>query len=68
MTQIEHLRAQAQRAERLARHVVDAITIDRLLEASAEYRRQADGLEQRSRCGTLAQEPMRPLSVVRRID
>ncbi len=68
MTQIEHLRAQAQRAERLARNVLDAVTVARLLEASEDYRRQADRLEQCSRCGTMAQEPMQPLSVMRKID
>jgi hypothetical protein len=68
MTQIEHLREQAERAERLARNVLDAITVARLLEASQEYRKQADRLEQRSRCGTMAQEPMQPLSAVKKID
>lgn len=68
MTQIEHLREQAQRAERLARNVLDAVTVARLLEASEEYRRQADHLEQRSRCGTMAREPIQPLSVMRRAD
>ncbi len=68
MTQIEHLREQAQRAERLARNMLDAATVTRLLEASEDYRRQADHLEQRSRCGTMAQEPMQPLSAVRKID
>ena len=68
MTQIEHLREQAQRAERLARYVLDAVTVARLLEASEDYRQEADRLEQRSRCGTMAQEPMQPLSTVRKID
>ena len=63
MTQIEHLREQAQRAERLARNVLDAVTVARLLEASEDYRRQADRLEQRSRCGTMAQEPMQTISI-----
>jgi hypothetical protein len=67
MTQIEHLREQAQRAERLARSVLDAVTVARLLDASEDYRQEADRLEQRSSCGTMAQEPMR-ISVVRRID
>ncbi|QUS39075.1 hypothetical protein RPMA_09685 [Tardiphaga alba] len=58
MTQIEHLREQAQRAERLARNVLDVVTVSRLLEASEDYRRQADRLEQRSRCGTMAAEPV----------
>jgi hypothetical protein len=68
MTEIEHLREQAQRAERLARNVLDAVTVTRLLEASAEYRSEANRLEQRSRCGTMAQEPLLPLSVVTKID
>lgn len=68
MTQIEHLREQAQRAERLARNMLDAATVARLLEASEDYRRQADHLEQRSRCGTMAQEPMQQLSAMRRTD
>lgn len=65
MTQIEHLREQAQRAERLARNVLDAVTVARLLEASEDYRQQADRLEQRSRCGTMAKEPMQPRSQTR---
>jgi hypothetical protein len=68
MQEIEHLREQALRAERLARHVLDVVTIARLMEASQDYRRQADRLEQRNRCGTIAQEPMQPLSVARKID
>lgn len=48
MTQIEHLREQAQRAERLARNMLDAATVTRLLEASEDYRRQADRLYQLS--------------------
>ncbi len=68
MTQIEHLREQAQRAERLARNVLDAVTVARLLQASEDYRRQADRLEQRNRCGTMAQEPMQQLSWVRQSD
>lgn len=54
MTQIEHLREQAQRAERLARNVLDAITVARLLQASQDYRHEADLLEQRRRCGMRA--------------
>lgn len=68
MTQIEHLREQAQRAERLARNVLDAVTVARLLQASEDYRQQADRLEQRARCGTFAQEPMQPISAARKID
>lgn len=62
MTRIEYLREQAQRAERLARNVLDAVTVARLLEASEDCRRQADSLEQRARCGTIARGPMQPLS------
>jgi hypothetical protein len=61
MTQIEHLREQAERAERLARNVLDAVTVAQLLEASEDYRSQADRLEQRSRCGTMTQGPMQRL-------
>lgn len=68
MTQIEHLREQAQRAERLARCMLDATTVARLLEASEDYRQQADRLEQRTRCGTMAQEPMHRLAAVWQID
>jgi hypothetical protein len=48
MTQVEHLREQAARAERLARHVLDVVTIARLLEASKDYRRQAELLQANS--------------------
>jgi hypothetical protein len=60
MTHIEHLREQAERAERLARNMLDAVTVTRLLEASADYRRQANRLEKRSRCGTVAPGPLQP--------
>lgn len=45
MSQIQYLREQAARAERLARGVMDAVTVERLVEASREYRRLADCLE-----------------------
>jgi hypothetical protein len=45
MSQIRYLREQAARAERLARSAMDALTIERLIEASREYRLQADRLE-----------------------
>ncbi|MES2031715.1 MAG: hypothetical protein V4477_21240 [Pseudomonadota bacterium] len=35
------------RAERLARTILDAVTVSRLIEASHEYRQEADRLEQR---------------------
>lgn len=59
MTQIEHLREQAVRAERLARSVLDILTVSRLLEASQEYQRLANEMECRARRGiekTLGQE------------
>jgi hypothetical protein len=45
MSQIRYLREQAARAERLARSAMDSVTIDRLVEASREYRQRADRLE-----------------------
>lgn len=45
MSQVQYLREQATRAERLARGVMDAVTVERLVEASKEYRRLADRLE-----------------------
>jgi len=68
MTRIEYLREQALRAERLAHNVLDAVTATRLLEASKDYRRQADRLEQRSRCGTVAHEPANAPSSTRKHD
>jgi len=46
MTRAQHLREQAIRAERLARTIVDAVTVTRLVEASHAYRQEADRLEQ----------------------
>jgi hypothetical protein len=54
MTQIEHLREQAQRAEWLVRNLLNALTVARLPEASEYYRSQIDNLEQSDRCGTRA--------------
>jgi hypothetical protein len=45
MSEIEHLRAAARRAERLARNVLDTLTIERLKEATRFYSNQADELE-----------------------
>lgn len=45
MTQIENLHKQAQRAERLARSVLDVVTVTRLLEAARAYRQMAVHLE-----------------------
>jgi hypothetical protein len=47
VTQVEHLREQSRRAQRLARDVLDALTIQRLTEASEHYRHEADQLESR---------------------
>jgi hypothetical protein len=46
MTRAQHLREQAIRAERLARTIMDAVTVTRLVEASHAYRQEADRLEQ----------------------
>lgn len=45
MDRIQYFREQAARAERLARSVMDAVTVERLVEASREYRQLADRLE-----------------------
>jgi hypothetical protein len=45
MTRVQYLREQAIRAERLAKTILDTVT--RLVEASQEYRQEADRLEQR---------------------
>jgi len=47
MNRVQYLRDQAMRAERLARTILDAVTVSRLIEASHEYRQEADRLEQR---------------------
>jgi hypothetical protein len=44
MSKIEYLRAQAARADRLARAVMDSLTIDRLQAMSRDYQQQADQL------------------------
>jgi hypothetical protein len=41
MIKVQHLLEQAARAERLARSVLDAVTVDRLQAFAAECRRQA---------------------------
>ncbi|MEZ0221491.1 hypothetical protein AB7714_29745 [Tardiphaga sp. 1201_B9_N1_1] len=46
MTRVQHLREQAIRAERLAKTILDAVTVTRLVEASHAYRQEADRLEQ----------------------
>ena len=46
MNRVQYLRDQAMRAERLARTILDAVTVSRLIEASHEYRQEADRLEQ----------------------
>jgi len=46
-TQSDHFREQAARAERLARSISDDEVSKRLLEASAEFRRQAEQLDER---------------------
>ena len=46
-TQSDHFREQAARAERLARSILDEDASKRLLEVSAEFRRQAEQLEER---------------------
>jgi hypothetical protein len=45
MTKAQYLRDQAIRAERLAQNVLDAVTVKRLIQASQDYRQEADRLE-----------------------
>jgi hypothetical protein len=45
MTEIEHLREQSRRAERLSRGVLDTLTVQRLLDAAQIYKQQADQLD-----------------------
>ena len=45
MSQVDELREQAARAERLASPALDALTVQRLLAMSKEYRLKADQLE-----------------------
>jgi hypothetical protein len=48
MSQVDDLREQAARAERLASPALDALTVQRLLAMSKEYRLRADQLESAS--------------------
>jgi hypothetical protein len=45
MTRIEHLRDQAERAERLAKAIVDALTVERLRAFAAECRSQVEAIQ-----------------------
>jgi hypothetical protein len=45
MTRIEYLQQQAARAERLARSILDAVTVQRLQAFAAECRMQAKALD-----------------------
>jgi hypothetical protein len=45
--QSDHFREQAARAERLARSILDEEASKRLVEASKEFRRQAEQLDER---------------------
>jgi hypothetical protein len=45
MSKVQYFREQAARAERLARNTLDAVTVERLVEASRDYRSLADLLE-----------------------
>jgi hypothetical protein len=47
-SQSDHLREQAERAERLARSILDEEASKQLLQASREFRRQAEQLDERS--------------------
>jgi hypothetical protein len=44
MSRIEHLRDQAERAERLAKAIVDALTVERLQAFAAECRSQVEAM------------------------
>jgi hypothetical protein len=44
MSRIEHLRDQAERAERLAKAIVDALTVEKLQAFAAECRSQVEAL------------------------
>jgi hypothetical protein len=44
MSRIEHLRDQAERAERLAKAIVDALTVERLQAFAAECRSQLEAM------------------------
>lgn len=45
MSRIEHLRDQAERAERLAKAIVDALTVERLQAFAAECRNQFEAIQ-----------------------
>ena len=45
MSRIEHLRDQAERAERLAKAIVDALTVERLQAFAAECRSQLEAIQ-----------------------
>jgi hypothetical protein len=45
MSTIEHLRDQAERAERLAKAIVDALTVERLQAFAAECRTQLTAMQ-----------------------
>jgi len=46
MSEVEQLRSASRRADRLARDVLDSLTVERLKEAARFYRHRADQLEQ----------------------
>jgi hypothetical protein len=46
-SQSDYLREQAERAERLARSILDEEASKRLVEAATEFRRQAEQLDER---------------------
>lgn len=46
MSRQQYLRDQAERAERLARGVTDALTVERLTSFAADCRRQIDAMNQ----------------------
>ena len=48
MNKVQYLREQAARAERLASPALDAVTVERLLAMSREYRSLAEQLENAS--------------------
>jgi hypothetical protein len=58
MNKVQYLREQAARAERLASPALDAVTVERLLAMSREYRSLAEQLENAS---GLAMQPSAPL-------
>jgi hypothetical protein len=46
MTKLQHLQEQAARAERLARSILDTVTVERLQAFAAECREKATTLEE----------------------